>query len=164
VLSLLVGLRTEEARALRWDYVDLDDDPDAAPAVPPHVAVWRSIRIHGETKTERSRRTLGLPQLAVDALRALLQIQAREQAHAEDQWQDTGLVFTTQHGAALDTANVRKMFKRVCKAAGAGDTLDAPRTPDLLRQPHEPQRNQHRGDRSARRPHLHPDNRSRLPP
>jgi integrase len=36
-------------------------------------------------------------------------------------WQDTGLVFTTQRGAALDAANVRKMFKRVCVAAGAGD-------------------------------------------
>jgi hypothetical protein len=36
-------------------------------------------------------------------------------------WHDTGLVFTTHHGAALDTDNVRKMFKRVCTAAGVGD-------------------------------------------
>ena len=62
VLSLLCGLRTEEARALRWAHVDLDGDPAARPPVPPHVAVWRSVRVHGETKTERSRRTLGLPQ------------------------------------------------------------------------------------------------------
>jgi len=41
VLSLLVGIRTEEARALRWDHVDLDGDPDAEPPVPPHVDVWR---------------------------------------------------------------------------------------------------------------------------
>jgi integrase len=27
VLSLLVGIRTEEARALRWDHVDLDGNP-----------------------------------------------------------------------------------------------------------------------------------------
>jgi integrase len=120
-VSLLAGLRTEEARALRWDHVDLDGDPDASPAVPPHVAVWRSVRVHGETKTERSRRTLGLPQLAVDALRDLADSQARERAQAGQRWQDTGLVFTTQHGAALDPANVRKMFKRVCQAAGAGD-------------------------------------------
>jgi len=121
VLSLLVGLRTEEARALRWDHVDLDGDPDASLAVPPHVAVWRSVRVHGETKTGRSRRTLALPQLAADALRDLRDSQARERVEAGDQWQDTGLVFTTQHGAALDPANVRKMFKRICKAAGAGD-------------------------------------------
>jgi integrase len=121
VLSLLAGLRTEEARALRWDHVDLDGDPDASPAVPPHVAVWRSVRVHGETKTERSRRTLALPQVAADALRDLAGSQAREQAEAGVRWQDTGLVFTTQHGAALDPANVRKMFKRICRAAGAGD-------------------------------------------
>jgi integrase len=31
VLSLLCGLRTEEARALRWAHVDLDGDPAARP-------------------------------------------------------------------------------------------------------------------------------------
>ena len=61
VLSLLCGIRTEEARALRWQHVDLDGDLAARPPVPPHVAVWRSVRMRGETKTERSRRTLGLP-------------------------------------------------------------------------------------------------------
>ena len=64
VLSLLCGLRTEEARALRWAHVDLDGDLEARPPVPPHVAVWRSVRTHGETKTERSRRTLALPAAA----------------------------------------------------------------------------------------------------
>jgi integrase len=33
------------------------------------VAVWRSVGTHGETKTELSRRTLGLPAVAVQALR-----------------------------------------------------------------------------------------------
>jgi len=121
VLSLLVGVRTEGGRALRWHHVDLDGDPDATPPVPPHVAVWRSVRMHGETKTERSRRTLGLPQMAAEALRALLESQVRERAQAGDRWQDTGLVFTTHLGAALDAGNVRKMFKRVCRVAGIGD-------------------------------------------
>ena len=40
---------------------------------------------------------------------------------AGDDWQDTGLVFTTHHGAALDAGNVRKMFKRICTEAGVGD-------------------------------------------
>ncbi len=121
VLSLLVGVRTEEARALRWAHVDLDGDPHARPAVPPHVAVWRSVRMHGETKTERSRRTLALPRLAVEALRELRQAQDGERLQAGEGWQDTGLVFTTHRGAALDAGNVRKMFKRVCTEAGAGD-------------------------------------------
>jgi integrase len=44
VLSLLAGICTEEARAPRWQHVDLNGDPAAAPPVPPHVAVWRSVR------------------------------------------------------------------------------------------------------------------------
>jgi integrase len=118
---LLCGLRTEEARALRWQHVDLDGNPAARPPVPPHVAVWRSVRVHGETKTERSRRTLGLPQMAVGALRELWESQADERLLAGERWQDTGLVFTTHLGTALDAANVRKMFKRVCTAAGIGE-------------------------------------------
>ena len=82
-------------RALRWQHVDLDGDPAARPAVPPHVAVWRSVRGHGETKTERSRRTLGLHVTAVQALRTLSDSQARERLAAGADWQDTGLVFTT---------------------------------------------------------------------
>jgi integrase len=122
VLSLLVGVRTEEARALRWQHVDLLGDPGAEPPTPPHVAVWRSVRVHGEIKTQRSRRTLGLPQTAVEALHVLLESQADERLLAGERWQDSGLVFTTHLGAALDAGNVRKMFKRVCTAAGIGDS------------------------------------------
>jgi integrase len=120
-LSLLTWIRTEEARALRWAHVDLDGDPAARPPVPPHLAVWRSVRAHGETKTVRSRRTLGLPAVAVQALRGWAGSQAGERLAAGEGWQDTGLVFTNHLGAALDAGNVRKMFKRVCTAAGAGD-------------------------------------------
>jgi integrase len=35
VLGLLVGVRTEEARTLRWDHVDLDGNPAADPPMPP---------------------------------------------------------------------------------------------------------------------------------
>src|SRR5690348_10780173 len=54
VLSLFVGVRTEEARALCWHHVDLDGDPKVSPPVPPHVAVWRSVRVHGETTGQRT--------------------------------------------------------------------------------------------------------------
>ena len=121
ILSLLAGIRTEEARALRWQHVDLNGDPAAAPPVPSHMAVWRSVRAHGETKTERSRRTLALPATAVQALEAWTDCQASERLAAGGKWQDTGLVFTTCHGAALDAGNVRKMFKRVCTEADIGD-------------------------------------------
>ena len=120
ILSLLVGVCTEEARALRWDHVNLDGNPDSDPPMPPHVAVWRSVRAHGDTKTLKSRRTLALPALAVEALRARQDAQAKEKVHAAELWQDSGLVFTTAVGTGLDAANLRRSFRRVCKAAGIG--------------------------------------------
>jgi integrase len=121
VLCLLVGVRTEEARALTWDHVDLDGDPGAVPPVPPHVAVWRSVRAHGDTKTERSRRTLQLPQRVVDALRVHRVRQLEQRLRAGELWQDLGLVFCTSTGSPLAAGNVRKMFRRITKAAGIGE-------------------------------------------
>lgn len=51
VVSLLTGGRTEELRALTWAHVDLGGNP-------PSVALWRSVRRTGDTKTRQSRRTL----------------------------------------------------------------------------------------------------------
>src|SRR5438105_3115781 len=62
-VSMLGGIRTEEARALRWSEVDLEAGT---------VAVYRSVRRTGETKTERSRRVFQIPEIAVAALRALV--------------------------------------------------------------------------------------------
>ena len=121
VLSLLAGIRTEEARALHWTHINLNGDPATTPPIPAHIAVWRSVRAHGDTKTDRSRRTLALPPAAVQALRSSRDCQADERLAARDTWHDTGLVFTSHHGAALDAANVRKMLKRICAEAGIGD-------------------------------------------
>jgi integrase len=70
MLSLCTGVRTEEARALRWEHVDFGD-PDIVPPRPASVAVWRSVRASADTTTRTSRRTLALPHLAVTALQAL---------------------------------------------------------------------------------------------
>ena len=129
VLCLLTGVRTEEARALTWEHVDLDGDPAAVPQVPPHVAVWRSVRAHGDTKTQKSRRTLRLPDRTIAALREHLTRQADQRLLAGDLWQDRDLVFCTSVGTPLDAANVRRAFKKVTKAAG----LDENWTPRELR-------------------------------
>ena len=72
VLSLLIGARTEELRALTWSHVNLDGSPASndTPYEPPSIMVWRSVRAGGDTKTRKSRRTLALPLRCVDALRA----------------------------------------------------------------------------------------------
>ena len=125
ILSLTTGIRTEEARVLRWDQVDLDGDPDARLPVPPSIAVWRSVRLDGDTKTEKSRRTLALPQNAVTALREHRKWQAEARLSAGPLWQDTGLVFTTSVGTPLDASHVRRDFRALCAVV--------PRSPRLWR-------------------------------
>jgi integrase len=120
VLSLATGIRTEEARELYWDHVDLDGDPGAARPVPPSVAVWRSVREGGDTKTAKSRRTLALPQAAVQALRDHRKRQAGDRLAAGSLWQDHGLVFASAVGTPLDAANVRREFRQITEAAGLG--------------------------------------------
>lgn len=115
VISLVAGLRTEEVRALRWDHVDLDGDPGSMPPVPPSVAVWRSVRKTGDTKTPKSRRTLALSAMAVQVLRKHKARQMTVRHRAGNQWQDTGLVFTTSVGTMLDAANVRRGFRNALK-------------------------------------------------
>jgi integrase len=119
-LCLGTGIRTEEARALRWEHIEFGD-PAARPPVPASAAVWRSVRAHGDTKTDKSRRTLGMPQMAADALRLHKKRQAGERLAAGGQWRDHDLVFTTRTGSALDAANVRREFRAICKAAQIGE-------------------------------------------
>jgi len=119
-LCLATGIRTEEARALRWEHVNFGD-PAAMPPVPASAAVWRSVRAHGDTKTEKSRRTLGLPQMAVDALLAHKKRQAEERLATGAPWSEHDLVFSSRTGAPLDAANVRREFRAICKAAGIGE-------------------------------------------
>ncbi|MEU7834519.1 site-specific integrase [Nonomuraea sp. NPDC049129] len=114
VLSLLTGARTEELRALIWDHVDLTGLPNADPPVPPYMAVWRSVRAGGDTKTRKSRRTLALPKRCVDVLRGLQGIQRKAQG---DSWKTSGLVFASTAGTELDAANVRRALRNVIKDA-----------------------------------------------
>ncbi|MFF9408942.1 tyrosine recombinase XerC [Streptomyces anandii] len=114
VLSLLSGVRTEEARPLTWDHVFLDTQD----GIPPHVAVWRSVRKHGETKTKKSRRTIALPKQVVDVLEEHLRWQQQERASRGMEWSRTGRVFTTRTGEPLDAANVRRDFKAIVRKAG----------------------------------------------
>jgi integrase len=55
---MLGGIRTGEARALRWSEVDLEAGP---------VAVCRPVGRTGETRTEKSRRVFQIPEIAAAA-------------------------------------------------------------------------------------------------
>ncbi len=111
-LSLLSGLRTEELRSLLWTDVDLDAGT---------LAVYRSIRASGDTKTPKSRRVLRLPAKAVAALRDHRSQQAAARLQAGPLWQDHGLVFASAVGTQLDAHNVRRSFRAITKGAGVGE-------------------------------------------
>jgi integrase len=130
VVSLLTGIRTEEARALRWSHVVAWAEDDAAwrpvtEAGFDHerfaIYVWRSVRANGDTKTEKSRRTLELPAEAAEALREHRTRQAGERLAAGPLWQDHGLVFASQAGTPLDVSHVRRAFKAITREAGLGE-------------------------------------------
>jgi integrase len=130
VLSLMIGIRTEEARALRWDHiVAWDEDEGTFRSVTDAgfdhdrfaLYVWRSVRAHGDTKTRKSRRTLELPTQAADALRKHHARQAVQRLKAGEVWEDTGLVFCTRNGTALGAGNVRRGFRLITSRAGIGE-------------------------------------------
>jgi integrase len=107
VVSLTTGVRTEEARAMRWDHVHLTPEDDTAP----HVWVWRSVRRGNDTKTPKSRRTLALPGIAVRAFQRQWAWQDGRRRTVGDTWQSSGLVFTTGVGTALRSENVLRDFR-----------------------------------------------------
>ncbi|GAB3979234.1 site-specific integrase [Actinoallomurus acanthiterrae] len=130
VLSLMTGVRTEEARALRWDHVVawVDDRTGWGPVTEAGfdhkrfaIYVWRSVRAHGDTKTEESRRTLELPEEVAQALRLHHKRQAAQRLKAGKDWQDHGLVFCTRTGAPLDAGNVRRAFRGITRKAKIGE-------------------------------------------
>ena len=133
-LSLLAGIRTEEARALRWDHVVKwagdhagwqpvttagSDDPGAGESSFA-IYVWRAQRHGGDTKTSKSRRTLALPRRCVEALREHRKIQAKDRQRAGELWRDHGLVFSSTVGTPLSANNVIRAFTTITEKAGLG--------------------------------------------
>lgn len=108
VVSLLTGARTEEVRALTWSDVDLTTEPAS-------IAVLRSVRKTGDTKTRKSRRLLGVSDLVSDVLRRHRMKQGEARTRAGAKWTETGLVFTTSLGTGLDAANVRRSVRHALR-------------------------------------------------
>jgi integrase len=130
VVSLLTGIRTEEARELLWSHLAawVKDEAQWRPVTEAGfdherfaIYVWRSVRANGDTKTEKSRRTLELPTEAAEALREHRARQAKERLAAGPLWQDHGYVFASQVGTRLDASHVRRSFKAITGKAGIGE-------------------------------------------
>ncbi|MBI4852241.1 MAG: site-specific integrase [Acidobacteria bacterium] len=117
-VALALGLRIGEATGLRWQDIDFDKR-----TLRVNVALQR---IEGkleltEPKTERSKRTLPLPETIVSSLQTHRIRQLEERLSAGKKWQDTGFVFTTLIGTPLDARNVLRWFKVAIKNAKLPD-------------------------------------------
>ena len=68
-----------------------------------------------EPKTDRARRTIPLSGAVVAMLKRHKAAQAAEKLKAGGQWQDCGLVFTTELGAPVDPRNLLRVIESGCQ-------------------------------------------------
>jgi integrase len=71
-----------------------------------------------EPKSQRSKRTIVMPEIVASALKQHRTRQLKERLAAGPDWQDSKLVFTTPIGTPLDPRNVHREFKTLLVDAG----------------------------------------------
>jgi integrase len=121
-VALACGVRLGEATGLSWDDVNLESG---------EVRVRRQLQRVGkrlvlqDLKTEKSRRTLILPDECIELLKTHRKQQLKERLKAGAAWVDSGLVFTTYArrgdnrtvGGGLHPRNVLRTLHAIQKAA-----------------------------------------------
>lgn len=114
-LALYTGLRFGELAGLAWSNVDMDARSLRVTRTVVRVGgAWQ----FGEPKTHRSRRTLSLPQPAIDALIEQRDRQAFLKRQAEERWRPYDLVFATVLGTPVDPSNCTKRLHKLLALAG----------------------------------------------
>lgn len=115
-VALALGLRKGEALGLRWSDIDLDAR---------RLTIAQQLQrtkdlglIFLPPKTDRSRRTIMLPETTILAINRHRRRQIRDQLKAGARWVNSGLVFTTPIGTPLDPGNVNKLFNQLVADAG----------------------------------------------
>ncbi len=113
VLALSCGLRFAEILGLRWSDVDMKVKT---------ITLAHQLGRDGELlplKTDKSKGTLRIPDMAVDALKKHRQQQRLERLRAGEIWHDLDLVFCTEIGTPLNQSNIRnRSFYPILEKAG----------------------------------------------
>jgi integrase len=112
IISATTGIRQGELLGLDWADVDLTDR-----TLTVRQQLGRAVdgsRVLAPTKTQRSRRTIALPQVAVDALTALYEAQDGPVA-------PQGLIFRHPLGQPVDGVHMNHRFHRLLERAGLPD-------------------------------------------
>lgn len=94
---------------LTWELVNLDT---AELSVGEQVQRVGRELLRREVKTETSEAPLPLPELCVAALKLRKEQQESDRGRADGAWVNTGLVFTTRHGTAVEPRNFSRSFDR----------------------------------------------------
>jgi len=115
VLAAATGMRRGEVLGLTWSAVDLEGG--LARVVQSAQLVNGAVEF-AEPKTPRSRRSVALPPLAVEALRRHRREQAERRLVAGPAWRDLGLVFDRGDGAPMQPDTFSVSFARLAKRLG----------------------------------------------
>ena len=125
-VALACGLRLGEATGLRWEDVDMTT---GELRIRQQLQRVGKLLVLQELKTAKSRRTLALPQVCLEALKDHRKEQLEERLKAGPRWADSGLVFTTfrickegkglhfKVGAPLHPRNVLRTLHDLLKTA-----------------------------------------------
>ncbi len=117
VLSLTCGLRMGESLGLKWSDINLEAGTLRVNRQLQRIREGGGL-VFSEPKNA-SRRTIDLPQRALEALRSHRKRQVEEQLRSGSKWRENGLVFATGKGTPLDAQNVvNRHFKSLLKHAG----------------------------------------------
>jgi integrase len=115
-VAMALGLRKGEALGLRWSDIELEG------RILRVERALRRVRREGlqcvELKSDRSGRTLPLPEFVVGVLRAHRKRQLEVRILAGSRWQQSGYVFTTDIGTPLDKTRVSRVLRQLLRAAG----------------------------------------------
>jgi integrase len=114
-VASLTGMRRGELLGLRWSDVDLERHTLSIANTRTNVD---GKAIEGPPKTARSRRSLKLSAAHVQVLISVAQRQDHLRTLFGENYVDSGLVFTDDHGRPLEPDSVSKRFQKAVEKAG----------------------------------------------
>lgn len=113
-VALVLGLRQGEALGLGWE--DINFEAGTLRFHNQLQRIDRQLRLV-PPKTAKSRGTLVMPPLIVEALREHEKRQVAERIWAGSEWQQTGLVFSNRMGGPTQARHVIEEFRKALAAA-----------------------------------------------
>ena len=115
LLAVTTGLRRGEVLGLRWKDVALETHLLTVAQKLEETKAGLAFRV---PKTERSRRTVTLPAITVEALRQHKKAQAEDRLRLGLGKDDLGLLFTRIDGTPMRPRQLSQEFARLAKSAG----------------------------------------------